>query len=56
MQRIGKLTYEEMRDKFDALVAPYLSEDQTDNLAESLLNIEQQNNVTTLFGMTRPEA
>ena len=50
------LSDEEMRDKFDALVAPYLSEDQTDNLAESLLNIEQQNNVTTLFGMTRPEA
>jgi 2-methylcitrate dehydratase PrpD len=48
------LTDEELREKFDSLVAPYLSDNTAAALAEGLLNIERQSNVGELFALSRP--
>ena len=48
------LTDAELRAKFDTLVAPYLDSDRAASLADGMLNLEQSNNVQSLFALSAP--
>jgi len=50
------LTDVEMRDKFDALVGPYLDEDARGQLAQALLNLDAQHDIRAVLAMTRTTA
>lgn len=50
------LTDDELRSKFDGLVAPYLDDERANALADGLLNIEQQNSVGALIALSRPRS
>lgn len=47
-------TPDEMREKFDTLTQPYLSQEVRNRLVESLLSLQDANGVHELLAMTRP--
>ncbi len=49
------LTAEELRAKFDGLVAPYLARERAEELARALLDLEHTRDVGALLRLTRPE-
>jgi 2-methylcitrate dehydratase PrpD len=49
------LTAEELRAKFDGLVAPYLARERAEELARALLDLERTRDVGALLRLTRPE-
>ena len=48
------LTREELKAKFDALVAPYMGANRRDALAQAMLAIEEAEDVAEILHMTRP--
>ena len=48
------LTREELKAKFDALVAPYMGANRRDALAQAMLAIEEADDVAEILHMTRP--
>lgn len=49
------VTAEELRSKFDGLVAPYLSERRRDELARALLGLEQAKDIGAVLRLSRPD-
>jgi 2-methylcitrate dehydratase PrpD len=50
------LSADELRAKFDALAAPYLSARRRDEIAAALLALEQAQDIGSVLRLTRPEA
>jgi len=48
------VTDQELREKFDGLVSPYLPDNQIDALASGLLALDTVDNITDLLGHSRP--
>ncbi|MFQ5936264.1 MAG: MmgE/PrpD family protein [Acidiferrobacterales bacterium] len=49
------VTMDELRAKFDGLVAPYLSRARRDSSATALLTLEQADDVSAVLRLTRPD-
>lgn len=44
-----------LREKFDALSAPYLDAENADRLAEALLHLDQANSIGSILALSRPD-
>ena len=49
------MTADELRFKFDALVAPYLSEPRRAELSSRLAALEEESDISALLALTRPD-